>query len=113
MIRLITILSLFAFVSSAAVLLPSAAQAEGACKKEAHKLCKDVKPGEGRIVKCLKGKYKNLPEPCKKHVKAEVRAACGKDVDSFCKGVKPGDGRLWKCLKKNREKLSQKCQNIL
>jgi hypothetical protein len=36
-----------------------------ACKEEHKKLCKDVKPGEGRIIKCLKQNEAQLSDACK------------------------------------------------
>lgn len=36
-----------------------------ACRADAAKLCKDEKPGEGRIAICLKAHEKELSDPCK------------------------------------------------
>ena len=36
-----------------------------ACKADATKFCKDVKPGGGRILKCLKGHEAELSPACK------------------------------------------------
>jgi hypothetical protein len=37
----------------------------GACKKDRDKFCKDVEPGEGRIVECLKQNRAKLRPACK------------------------------------------------
>ena len=40
-----------------------------ACKEDVKKFCKDVKPGDGRIVECLKKNRESLSESCKSHHK--------------------------------------------
>ncbi len=40
-----------------------------ACKEDAAKLCPDIKPGGGRIIKCMKGKIDQASEACKKEIK--------------------------------------------
>jgi len=37
----------------------------GACKRDRDKFCKDIKPGEGRIVECLKQNRARLRPACK------------------------------------------------
>jgi hypothetical protein len=39
-----------------------------ACKGDAEKLCPDVKPGEGRILRCLKQHENDLSSACKKEM---------------------------------------------
>lgn len=36
-----------------------------ACRGDVEKFCKDVKPGEGRIIECLKSNDAQLSEGCK------------------------------------------------
>jgi len=40
-------------------------EAHQACEADAQKFCKDVKPGQGRIVKCLREHEKALSPECK------------------------------------------------
>jgi hypothetical protein len=35
-----------------------------ACKAEAQKFCKGIRPGEGRILSCLKGRESDLGPAC-------------------------------------------------
>ena len=75
-----------------------------------------MKPGEGRIIACLKEHEAELSAPCKaageekRAAKKEMKEACKADTDALCKDIKPGDGRLIKCLKENEAKLSEKCK---
>lgn len=96
---------------------------EGPCKADVEKLCKDVQPGEGRIVKCLKEHEAELSAECKakkdevkeemKEKRADMKEACAEDVKSFCADAKPGHGGILKCLKKNEASLSEACKASL
>ena len=92
------------------------AQRGGACAEDISKFCKDVKPGGGRIAKCLKEHENELSGTCKDEI-AEVQKrfketaeACHDDVLKFCKDVEPGGGRIAKCLRDHQSELSQECQ---
>lgn len=39
-----------------------------ACKEDAKKLCKDIKPGEGRIAQCLKQHEGELSSACQENM---------------------------------------------
>ena len=41
---------------------------KGACKADVEKFCKDVKPGGGRIIACLKGNKDRLSQACKDEI---------------------------------------------
>jgi hypothetical protein len=110
-------LALLIFLIVALPATPSTVQAEdGPCKADIEKFCKDVKKGEGRIIKCLKEHQSELSPECKARgadLKAEakdVRKACKQDVENFCKDVRPGGGRILKCMKENEAKLSTECK---
>lgn len=92
---------------------------EAACKADKEKLCKDVEPGEGRIVKCMKEHEAELSEKCRgmmkeKHEKMQgmkdKAEACRADKERFCKDVKPGEGRIVECLKAHEAELSEGCR---
>jgi hypothetical protein len=42
--------------------------AKEACHDDVQKLCKDVKPGGGKIVECLKQHEGELSQACKEHI---------------------------------------------
>lgn len=90
--------------------------AQGPCAGDIAKYCKDVKPGGGRLAKCLKDNEKQLSPACKasieeskKRVK-EAHQACADDVQNHCKDVKPGQGRIVRCLKEHEKELSPECR---
>lgn len=95
------------------------AQGGGPCAEDIAKLCKDVGPGGGRIVKCLNQHEKELSGACVKYI-AESKArlketaqACHDDAMNFCKDVKPGGGRILRCLQEHRNELSPECKERL
>lgn len=126
------------FLVLAAVFIFNYSQAEdegawhkGACKEDAKKFCPDVKPGGGRIIRCMKEHEKELSEGCKassgarreafKEARAEHKAeirksneeikdACKEDVKKLCEGVEPGRGRIMRCLKDKEAQVSEACK---
>ncbi len=93
----------------------------GACNGDIEKFCKEVKPGKGRIIRCLKENESQLSGECKQDLSQmkekmtkkmkEVREACKADVEAFCNEIHPGGGRMMQCLKKHEEHISAKCKN--
>ncbi len=96
--------------------------AEG-CKKEIETYCKDVIPGEGRILACLYAREDKLSGRCDYalydaaaqleraiNAMSYVANECGDDLDKFCANIEPGQGRLADCLKKNEAKVSGRCK---
>jgi len=93
-----------------------AAEGNGPCADDIAKFCKDVKPGEGGLHKCLKEHEKELSQACKSSIdetrkkSKEGRDACKADIDRFCKDVQPGGGRIMKCLMEHDAGLSSECK---
>lgn len=89
---------------------------ERPCADDVAKFCKDVKPGGGRLAKCLKEHENELSSACKsrrEELKMKVREAakaCHDDIEQFCGNVKPGGGRILRCLKEHESKLSTECR---
>ena len=90
----------------------------GPCKADVEKFCKDVKPGRGAVMKCLKEHDAELSEACKnrgekmKERLEKVHTSCKADVENFCKDVKPCGGAIMKCLKEHDAELSEPCKAI-
>ncbi|MEW6584306.1 MAG: cysteine rich repeat-containing protein [Nitrospirota bacterium] len=95
------------------------AQDKNPCKTDIAKHCHDIKPGEGRLYKCLKIFDKDLTPSCKKRIAQieeavqEVSSACADDYNLYCSSVLPGQGRVADCLKRAEKQLSRKCKSAL
>lgn len=93
------------------------------CKKELETYCKDVTPGEGRILACLYAHSDKLSGQCEfalYDAAAQLERAvaalsyvvneCRDDLENLCAGVPAGQGRLAKCLEQNDAKVSARCK---
>ena len=96
------------------------------CEKELTSYCKDVTPGEGRILACLYAHSDKLTGQCEyalydaavqleRFVAALTYVAneCDGDIDKFCANVAIGEGRILKCLDDNADKISERCTQAL
>jgi hypothetical protein len=96
------------------------------CKSEITTYCKDVKPGEGRILACLYAYEDKLSGKCEyalydaaarleRAVAALTYVAkeCEADIVANCSGVKAGEGRVLQCLEKNEVKVSARCKGAI
>ncbi len=97
----------------------------GPCKEDVKKLCADVKPGGGAIIKCMKEHEASLSSECKANIEKKKsehkgmgegrfkkgREACKADIEKFCKGITPGGGAIIKCLKEHNAELSEECKS--
>ena len=87
------------------------------CSEEIAKFCKEVKPGGGHVISCLKEHDKELSTTCREKIREmgerleECQKACCDDVKKLCGGIKPGMGRIAKCLKKHSAELSASCKD--
>lgn len=97
-------------------------QVKEGCKAELETHCKDVTPGEGRLLACLYAFEDKLSSRCdyalydasmrlERAVNALAHGAteCKGDIQKHCAGVEPGEGRIIDCLKKHEDKLSKRC----
>jgi hypothetical protein len=96
------------------------------CKKELESYCKDVTPGEGRILACLYAHEDKISGQCEfalYDAAAELQWAlnamtyvaneCRDDLKANCAEVQPGQGRILECLNKNEKKVSSRCKQAL
>ena len=99
--------------------------AEG-CKEELEKYCKDVTPGERRVLACLYARSDKLSTKCEYALYdaavqleravaalAYVANECDADLEKLCSAVAPGEGRLINCLKKNEKQVSDRCKQAV
>jgi hypothetical protein len=112
---------------------PAEAAAEGVietvatgCEKELVAYCKEVTPGEGRVLACLYAHVDKLSGQCEfalfdaaarlERAVAELTylvSECGQDLEKHCADVPAGEGRLLKCLNRNEKKLTGRCKQAL
>jgi len=96
------------------------------CKVELEKYCKDVTPGEGRVLACLYAYSDKLSPKCEYALydaAAQLERAvaalsyvaneCDDDLEKYCAAVAPGEGRLLNCLEKKNKQLSKRCNQAL
>ena len=96
------------------------------CKVELEKYCKDVTPGEGRVLSCLYAYGDKLSAKCEYALydaAAQLERAvaalsyvaneCDEDLDKYCSAVAPGEGRLLDCLEKQSKQLTKRCKEAL
>ncbi len=99
-----------------AAVFPAEPAEQRPCMDELEKFCKEVPPGEGRIIKCLQEHDRELSAVCRDKVQSilkrvdEAKQACGQDIAKFCPDVKPGGGRLVKCLSPHFNELAPACR---
>jgi Cysteine rich repeat len=96
------------------------------CKKELETYCKEVTPGEGRLLACLYAYEDKLSARCEyalydaaaqleRAVAALTYVAneCRDDLKAYCSSVKPGEGRLMNCINKHEGKISGRCKQAM
>jgi len=112
---------------------PLKAAAQGAvetflegCATELSTYCKDVTPGDGRLLACLYAYQDKLSARCEYALfdsSAQLERAlgalsyvaqeCRDDLRANCADIQPGEGRLLDCLAKHDAKVSARCKTAL
>lgn len=123
MILLTFICMIFVLSGSAFALEKLVKSVATGCQNEIGTYCKDVTPGEGRILACLYAHGDKLSGRCEyalydaavqlERVVAAlgyVANECKDDLKKYCSEVAIGKGRLLKCLEKNDDKVSDRCK---
>lgn len=120
--------AIIAVVAAVAVASPAFAQ-EGpvetvktGCKTELETYCKNVTPGQRRVLACLYAFSDKLSPQCEYALydaAAQLEQAiavmtflineCGDDANKVCPNVKMGEGRIVQCLDQNRAQVSNRC----
>ena len=96
------------------------------CQKELTTICKDVTPGEGRILACLYAFGDKLSSRCEYALYDSMGQLnrtlnnlsyaineCIDDLETYCSGIEAGEGRLLDCLNRNEGKISSRCNTAL
>ena len=97
------------------------------CEKELTSYCKEVTPGEGRILACLYAHGDKISGRCEYAVYdaaaqlerfvsalSYVVNECEDDLKQHCASVQAGEGRLAECLLvKNKDKISKRCSQAM
>jgi hypothetical protein len=96
------------------------------CKQELETYCKDVTPGEGRVLACLYARSDKLSGRCEYALydaAAQLERAvaalsyavneCKDDLQKFCSEVPAGQGRLLNCIEKNDSQVSGRCKQAI
>jgi len=85
------------------------------CSDDIEKYCKEIKPGGGRLLNCLKSHEAELSVSCRGKINElqgiikDCEQACSGDIALFCKDIQPGGGRIIKCLREHDKELSSSC----
>jgi hypothetical protein len=123
---LIALLLIFIPTAGAALASGLAETISKGCEKELQSYCKDVTPGEGRILACLYAHQDKLSGQCEYalyDVAAQLERAvaaltyvaneCSEDIQKNCQGVRVGGGKVLECLEKNEKDVSDRCNQAL
>ena len=96
------------------------------CNKEFETYCKNVTPGEGRLLACLYAYSDKLSTRCEYalydaatqleralNALSYVANECRDDLKKYCSDVKPGEGRLIDCIAKKKDVITDRCKNAI
>lgn len=110
-----------AAIGLACLLMPalSPAEVQTPCNETINKFCKDVVPGDGRIMKCLNDHrddqsiaYKDWIEDQQKSMQ-ELMAVCAEDIARWCRNAPPDKASMYFCLLDNYISLRLDCRSRL
>lgn len=96
------------------------------CETELEAYCKDVTPGEGRILACIYAHGDKISGRCEYAMydsAAQLERAvaalsyavneCGADLEKYCSSVEAGEGRLLACLEQHDTNVSERCRQAV
>ena len=102
------------------------AKLESACAKDIKKYCKDVTPGEGRVIYCMQAHEDKISPQCTFELEDELTSvqnslddlknaisACKAEITGICGKVIPGQGRIAACLLANKSTASKDCADAI
>jgi hypothetical protein len=99
---------------------------ESACAKDIKKYCRDVTPGEGRMIYCMQAHEDKISAKCVFELEDAATAiqtaaealkggvlACKAEINGVCGKIKPGEGRIATCLLENKSTASAGCAEAI
>jgi hypothetical protein len=98
-----------------AVALPAPA-ADVPCERELASFCSTVKPGDGRIISCLRSRWGDLSATCRQaldRVASRVELftlQCEEDLFRFCRSVPNSIDATLACLGEHASELDETCK---
>lgn len=86
------------------------------CQADAEIFCKKIKPGHGRLRKCLKKHKSEISQGCQTKLKEaakqfrKLKKECKKDIKLYCsEGVDKERGSMIQCLTRHQNVISTSC----
>jgi len=102
------------------------AKLQSACVKDIKRYCKDVTPGEGRVIYCMQAHEDKISPQCTFELEDELTSvqnslddlknaisACKAEIAGICGKVIPGQGRIAMCLLANKSSASKDCADAI
>jgi hypothetical protein len=102
------------------------AKLESSCASDIKKYCKDVTPGEGRMIYCMQAHEDKISPKCAYELgetAGSVQAtsdllkdgviACKAEIAGVCGKAQPGQGRIAACLIENKSTASKGCAEAI
>jgi hypothetical protein len=96
------------------------------CNIELETYCKDVMPGDGRVIACiyahedkLSGRCENALYDSAQQLEDAVAALtylateCDADIEKHCANIEPGEGRIMDCMEPHLKTVSKRCQKAM
>jgi Cysteine rich repeat len=102
------------------------AKLQSACAKDIKKYCRDVTPGEGRVIYCMQAHEDKISPQCTFELEDSLTSvqnsaddlknaivACKAEITGICGKVVPGQGRVAACLLANKSTASKDCADAI
>ena len=99
---------------------------ENSCAPDIKKYCKDVTPGEGRIIYCMQAHEDKISPKCAYELGETAESvqatsdllkdgviACKAEIADVCGKIQPGQGRVAACLIANKATASKDCVDAI
>lgn len=99
---------------------------ESTCAKDIKKYCRNVTPGEGRMVYCMQAYEDKISPKCAFELEDAATSvlstaealkdtviACKAEITGVCGKIQPGQGRIAACLLANKSTASAGCAEAI